>query len=304
MCAATYDRVLEYLSARKSGSWVQFKSAVMAAAETENSDESPTWATSVFAANLAMLCHVDFAFESNLQWTCAPPVLAQTATKSEIGVLLGRRDSRIEASIAKGAAALHIALERLPQDYAPTALLLHSPDPELLETLAGQCGLPFAPDAALLMSRCLPSLASMYLASPTVPFPHGFPVEIFDPESFEWKVVRTPSGDGSYRIDSYRPEFRVVVKGRITKVTQNLGIHVALAQAGKRAVEYLPSPTEMRFHSRAKLPELYMRALALCEGRLPRFDRSRGELFFRSVPEDVADYILEGIRSLEGCVSG
>lgn len=305
MPALTFDLLLEYLSALGRGTWQTFKPAATMVSEAQRQDEPPRWQATAIAENLAVLGHVEFAFDTSLEWVAAAPAIAVTPTAGPgYGVLCGARTSAVLQAVEDAAREMGVPLVHIAQDLAPSVVELHGTTAEQLATLAGRAGLAFEPDVGSRLGRCLPSLDSMYRAAPDAFLPLGFPIRRFDPTKLDWQPVQKVESDGSFLFDSYRPEYRIVAGGFVKKVSRSVAIYVALAKARKPVVQYAVDEREMALPSRARPPVLYGRALALCSGRLPGYDPKSGALKYPSIPTNVAFAVKRGLEDLREDTNG
>jgi len=298
MSSLNPDVLLEYMSALGRGQWQTFKAAAFQVASAEIDEEPPHWTATVMANHLSALGHVEFDFDGDLSWMVAPPVLASTpAVGPGRGILCGSRTSSILERVKSAARAAGAAVSTIPQNRAPSAVEVIAANAEILATVAAAAEIQYAADAAGRIARCLPDLNSMLQAAPESSLPQGFPIRRFSPGSQEWEPTDRVAGDGAYWFECYgRPEFRLVRRGSIKRVSRPLAIWSELARANCRMFTYEPDERRLHIPVKARLPALHERALVLCSGYLPDIDRVRRVLTFTSIPDRVAAIICETIQ--------
>jgi len=74
----SYDLLLEFMTALRSGPWEKFKGAVEAAT-TADAKQDEYWSVTSIAEKLSAMGYVEFAFDDTLAWSVSPHVLV-TAT--------------------------------------------------------------------------------------------------------------------------------------------------------------------------------------------------------------------------------
>lgn len=299
MDLSPFDLLLEFLSAKNSGGWLDLRQAALTT--VERTGEVPQrWHPTVVAENLVALANVEIAFESDLRWAVCPPVLVPVeADGQRKAVLCGARThdlvERIEAEARQLGAEVYSSVQRL----APSRLEIMAPSKMAVEELATAINLPLHTDAAKRLLRVLPTLGSMLRAAPEVHAPTGYETYRFDPATLAWLPIDRVQDDGSYRFDCYRPEFRVVSDGVQYRVQRGVALYHALARARRNVLAYTEQGRTLTIPVQLRLPPLYTRALALCQGSAPEYDPDTRRLSFRGVEPAFAARLSRKIQSLE-----
>jgi hypothetical protein len=276
---------------------------MQAVADSPDNDGLPRWAASVVAGNLAALAHVEFAFDTTLEWSVAPPSLVGTPGLGPgRAVLVGSRTSKTLDNLMAGISQLGLQCTTIEQSLAPSVIQVDGGSEEALAELSAHTDVPFEPSVAGRLLRCLPSLASLLRAAPIAHHFSGFGARRWDVGRLEWLPIEEPEGDGAFFFDSYRPEHRFVSQGTIKKVSRSAAIYLASAAAGERLMEYVTTGGELGdliVPREAPPPALHARALVLCSGRLPTHDGRSRTLSYHLVPGSFAKRIARLLESLE-----
>ncbi len=161
----TPNELLMWLSARKSGSWPQFRGAVenlgLENKDGETEEDSFLPIHQRVRYNLERLGHVEFdAGECENGWRVVPPVLAACEDSGTVtAVLCGARTLPVLEQVES--AARSAALERIPLPDCPDIIRVRSRDIRILEEIAQAGGLIFQPDAPEALISVLPPVNSL-----------------------------------------------------------------------------------------------------------------------------------------------
>ena len=140
------NEFLLWLSARKNGSWSQFRGAVerLELGSEMDAIEQDTLLPlhQRIRFNLERLGHVEFAAgECEDGWRIVPPTLALSQHKSGVvGVLCGARTEKLVERIERTASGLPLKLERVSQPDCPDVLRTLAQDETVLMKLTEQEG--------------------------------------------------------------------------------------------------------------------------------------------------------------------
>lgn len=147
----TPNELLLWLSARKEGSWPQFRGAVATLDLASSSDETGEGISlplhQRIRFNLERLGHVEFgAAECEDGWRVVPPTLALSQDNGRIiGILCGARTvpalERMERAVSG------MTLERASYTDCPDVLRIHANDAQPLSELAQREGISYQLDA-------------------------------------------------------------------------------------------------------------------------------------------------------------
>jgi hypothetical protein len=295
---ALFDLLLEFLSARGAGGWIELKEAVLAA--VAGSGEAPRgWHPTIVAEQLVALGHLEIAFDGDLRWAMCPAALVSIAGEARAAVLCGRRTHDLVERVHADGRQLGAEVRLDPERLAPSRLAITAPSPLRADDVAAALNLPLHVGAAGRLLRVLPTLGSILNAAPVVAPPTGYETRRFDPAALTWAAVDRVHADGSYKIDCYRPEFYVVRGGQPRRVSRGLAVHHALAAAGRAVLAYAERDGSLSVPAGLRLPILYTRALALCRCSAPEYCPDAGRLRFGGVDPAFAALLNEKLRTIE-----
>lgn len=284
------DLLLEWVSERGSGSWLQLREAY--AWLEANSDREPWETASVIVRQMSALGHLEVDWRSS-NWAAAPPVLTLLPSAGAHALLTGGRTRELSDRLA---AALDerddaFGLEPVEQALAPSAILIACEDEGAMRSLAAQLGIASSYSAASQLATVLPPLGDYLELAASTPAPRGYGVQALDLAELTWSDVEEDRQPGLYRYQA--PDgrrFRLIDgDGRWFDVDLAIGAYAALVTAGETTrLKWFPDTLNGEFQAplRAPLPTLHARALALCSGFAP--ERRGRSLVYLNVPEEIA----------------
>src|SRR5207245_944040 len=95
--------------------------------------DPPRWLPTAVAENLSALGHVEFAFDTNLDWVAAPPEIVGTPSAGPgRGVLCGTRTRSFVEAVDLTAKTHGVRCIKVAQDVAPTVIQLWAGSDEKL----------------------------------------------------------------------------------------------------------------------------------------------------------------------------
>ncbi len=302
-----YDLLLQYMSLIAGGTWSTFRLAIDQVAAEDQQGEHPRWVASTVAANLSSLAHAEFAFDDTLAWEISPATIVTSSMLGSIRAFLcGVRThdllQGLEAACFSSRA--HLTLIRQDEAFAPAVIEIGDANEAALAVIASQAGVHLEVQLADRLLKCLPDLASLFRAAPVAALPLGFPIKRFDPARLLWLPTQSIEGDGAYLFEAFRPEYRVVSRGTIRKVSRSMAVYHALARMGRiqTTISYNDSSQGLTIPVAADLPLLHRRAMVLYSGRVPTY--VRGSLRFDSVPPHAAAALMHVLEWSEEVAHG
>ena len=193
--AVRANELLLWLSARRKGSWQQFRQAVEelhssdGEANSENNDEFPLHQQ--LRLDLERLAHVEFfAADCEDGWRIAPPTLAAHSVSGGVrGVLCGARSPALRERMVR--AAENFNCETLNSFCVPEVIRVVAPDASALAELAAQTNLHFQQDAPLAILSHLPPCDPPSRTRSQSEFPQGadWSIHDFDATKLAWRKV-------------------------------------------------------------------------------------------------------------------
>jgi hypothetical protein len=269
------NELLLLLSARKSGSWYQFRSCVDEVMGEENSGSAGFPLHQRIRWNLSRLAHIEFADdEENEGWRAVPPVLAiAKAPIGFLGVLCGARSLDLLGKFGSVFGALDV--ETVPLAASPDALRVTSPAIAALEVAAQSVGIPIQREAAASLLSVLDPIHRRPSGPPQeFPFGKDLIVERFAVvrQRYRWEKIESgkPVDDGLYKCTRWQqPEHFLRGGGRFTRVAGPVGKFIILNSMKRNVLRYDGRSWNLKLPAMCRPPPLIDRALHLCSGMLP-----------------------------------
>lgn len=283
------------LSARRGGSWQQFRAAVSqlqyeADAVSPGQSDPDDAGTSLplyqlLRLNLDRLGHVEFFAQGCEQgWRAAPPVLAVTCTPEGLrGVVAGARSlgllERIRHAAGRG-------IREQPMPGCPDRIEIIEADAPL-DAIALAAGIHLQLDAPVAILAATPSLEHLAGTAPAaLPEGEGWAIDRFDQRAGRWEPAdRTTSGLLRFSARGRREHY-FVRRDAAVRVHPQIGKFLAARHGRRRVLTYDAAAMELRVPHAFRPPPLIERALVLVTGAPPI--PAAGELRYREIPLEIA----------------
>lgn len=293
------DELLLWLSARREGSWGQFRSAVeeILSEEQSNTEDQGIARYQEMRFALEQLGHVEFeGRDGERGWRVAPPVLAVSSQpEGFFGIVSGARSSSLVARL-KGQSRPRCDV--FEGKSHPCVIRISASEIGSLSEAAGNAGLGFQPDAPLRILSCaarVEVLAGSKAAQ--LPFGRDFGVSRFviGRGGCRW-VASTDAeaaraGDGLYRFVRFQiPEHYLKRGGRVLRVDGQTAKFFILAERNRQVLRYDRRSHTLAVPGICRPPLLIDRALALCTGFLAAYEHKTRTLRYAGISEDVAGF--------------
>lgn len=300
------NALLYWMSARGQGSWQQFRAAVeeLGLNETPDIEEEdddapdenalPLYQTLRF--NLQRLGHAEFfAGAGGADWRVTPPSLAMTQRGSDfLGIVAGARSLALLNRIHDAAGNGTVARRVIP-GY-PDQLLFVATDRAAIAAAAERAGLAVQTDAPAALLASLPAVDDGRVRHLTqLPFGADWKVERFSCEVLGWRAATlndAQSAIGDLFRFSLLHQRHVVFcgKGRAFRIPGQAGKYLALRGRRRQVFSYDAGAQILSVPGSCRPPFLVERALILCSGVPPTYDRNSrtGTLSYAEIPHGVA----------------
>ncbi len=271
----TGDLLLAWMSEREGGTWEQFRRA-HAWVTRDHDNAGKAW---IAARDLQALGHAEFAWQHDLSWNIAPPVLTMLAGGGGLAYLTGARTATLFEWLDEAERDLDCFPEAVAERQAgPSSVFIAFQSTTAASELASFLGVGFTYSVAEAIATVLPDLPSMVAGGSPAEFPLGFPRQVFDTARLEWRPSPEDAQEappGLYRVEVWAGmEFRLVdARRRVLKCQPEAGAYEALRFEGRRVLQYDGESLTLRVPATAGLPPLHMRAATLSSGLLPRVER-------------------------------
>jgi hypothetical protein len=300
------NELLLWLSARREGSWQQFRQAVEelhssnCEANSENNDEFPLHQQ--LRLDLERLAHVEFfAAECEDGWRIAPPTLATHSVSGGVrGVLCGARSPALRERVARATKAF--SGEILASLDVPDVIRIVAPDASALAELAAQTSLYFQQDAPLAILSYLPPCDPPSRARSPSEFPQGadWSIHEFDATNFAWrKIERNETqtvrfGVLRFLIHFQRPRYFLRWKGMTFEMPRAVALYALLRLHRRNVLCYNREVAALSVPAICRPPHLLERALVLCSGLPPTYAAAR--VTYSEVPPEIAHLAAQLLR--------
>jgi len=305
----TPNELLLWLSARREGSWPQFRGAIETL-ELAGDDSRVGQDTSLplhqrVRFNLERLGHVEFgATECYSDWRVVPPVLALCQhEKTFSGVLCGARTPKLLERIKN--AANEFAFEATSQADCPDIVRMSAPQKELLVEAAKRANILCQIDAPSTILSHLP-IVNAIKNWPHEPIPisgREWEVKQFmiEKKIMKWRTVtvqeaNAASAQGLFCFTRFQSPQYFLRNGRETiRVPGAIGKYFILSHHRKRVLRYDRKKKLLSIPAICRPPLLTERALILCSGFPAAVGRNRDQpiLTYLDIPEEVAGITAE-----------
>lgn len=307
------NELLLWLSARRQGSWQQFRAAVEDLHSGE--DNSPDFGTAAsgqdefplyqqLRTNLECLAHVEFFAQGCEEgWRVAPPTFAaHLVTGGVRAVLCGARSLALRERVLRVGEKL--GCEILDPDGVPEVIRLVTLEASALGEAAVQAGVSIQVDAPLAILSYLTPCDPPSRVQSQSEFPHGsdWSVHKFDTTSLAWRKIERLEAEtlrfGVLRFLIYfqRPRYFLRWKGMTFEMPRAVALYVLLHRRRHRMLRYNHEAAALSLPAICRPPRLLERALVLCSGLPPSYDAATARLTYLDVPLEIARFAAELLR--------
>lgn len=300
------NALLFWMSARRQGSWPQFRSAVEElhvdsddVTGTEEDDAPEQFSLPLYQElrlNLQRLGHAEFFNGAgDAEWRVCPPSLAVAQHAAGwIGILTGARSSKLLQRVyAAGASEM---LQKMPIPACPDQILVRAKHENTFVVFAERSGLFLQRDAPASLLNCLPPIddpSVRYLFS--MPFGTEWKIDRFSPKELRWRVATrdeaTLTPGGLFRFSLRHQRYLLFCsRGEAFRVPGQVGKFLALRRSRRRVLHYDAGNLRLSVPASCRPPFLVERALILCSGTLPTYqgDSGAGKLEYTQIPASIA----------------
>ena len=305
------NELLLWLSARREGSWQQFRAVVEELHSLENDSDlngdSQTGDNEFplhqqLRLNLECAAHAEF-FErdSKYVWRIAPPVLAaHPATDGFRAVLCGARSPALRERVLN--VGQKCDCETVIRWDVPEVIRLAASNIDALSDAAAQAHVYFQPDASLaILSHIRPCNPPTRRSEQSVfPTSEGWRIREFDTGTLRWRASdrqRAQAVRAGVLEFSLYDDWRYFLRwsGGTFKLPRAVALY-ALLRRHRGLLRYDEQIRALNLPGTCRPPRLLERALVLCSGFPPSFDPATSRLTYADVPPDIARFVAELLR--------
>lgn len=300
------NELLLWLSARREGSWQQFRQAVeelySSEGETESEGNGEFPLHQQLRLDLERLAHVEFfAADCENGWRIAPPTLAAHLISTGVrGVLCGARSPALRERVIRGAE--RFKCEILDSLDVPDAIRIAGADVSSFAEFATQTGLRFQHDAPLaILSHLSPCDPPSRMRSPSeCPQGSDWTIHEFDATKLMWRKVERSEAHAHrfgmlrFLIHFQRPRYFLRWKNKTFEMPRALAMFALLHHHRRNVLRYNRNDAALSLPGICRPPRLLERALVLCSGLPPAY--ANGQLTYSEVPPEIAHLSAELLR--------
>jgi hypothetical protein len=305
------DELLLWLSARREGSWHQFRAVVEELHCSENDSDLNGEARTgdnefplhqQLRLNLECAAHVEF-FErdSRYVWRIAPAVLAaHPATGGFRAVLCGARSPELRERMLS--VAQKCGCEMVIRWGVPEVIRLAASNVNALAEAAAQAHVHFQPDAPLaILSHIRPCNPPTRRSEQSVfPTGEGWRIREFDTGALRWRASdrqRAQALRAGVLEFSLYDDWRYFLRssGGTFKLPRAVALY-SILRRHRDLLRYDEQIHALSLPGTCRPPRLLERALVLCSGFPPTFNPANSRLTYTDVPSDIARLVAELLR--------
>lgn len=306
------NELLLWLSARREGSWQQFRAAVEELHSTEGDSESDGSATpsegelplhQQLRLDLERLGHAEFfARGCEKGWRVAPPTLAAHPVSDGVrAVLCGARSPALRERALQVGEKVDCEVEVLDSHDVPQVTRFVAPNISALQQVATQVGAHFQFDAPLAILSHLPPCDPPSQGSEQAEFPVGadWRIREFDALTLRWHATDRQHAQSArtslFEFQLYgSARYFLRWKGGTFEMPRAVALYVFLRRRG--LLLYNAQTGTLSLPGSCRPPRLVERALVLCSGIPPSFDPATARLTYADVPTEIARFAAELLR--------
>jgi hypothetical protein len=305
------NELLLWLSARREGSWQQFRAAVEELHSSENdsdlngdsqADDNEFPLHQQLRLNLECAAHAEFFDrDSKYMWRIAPPVLAaHPAPDGFRAVLCGARSPSLHERVLR--VGQECGCETVVRRGVPEVIRLVASNIDALSNAAAQAHVYFQPDAPLaILSHIRPCNPPTRRSEQSVfPTGEGWRIREFDAVALRWRASdrqRATAVQAGVLEFSLYDDWRYFLRqsGRTFRLPRAVALY-ALLRHHRCLLRYDEQARSLNLPGTCRPPRLLERALVLCSGFPPSFDPATSSLTYADVPMDIACFAAELLR--------
>jgi len=301
------NALLLWMSARRQGSWQQFRAAVEELhvgegneLEGEDDDAPDQFALPLYQTlrfNLQRVGHAEFfaGAGDGADWRVTPPCMAVTQhARGWLGIVVGARSLGLQERIHGAAGAAN--LQTLVFPGYPDQILITGDDQRTLASVAERAGLLLQNNAPAALLTSLPPVDDPCVRYPTqLPFGADWKVDRFSPDDLAWRSSTlddaATASAGLFRF-SLRHQRHVLFCGRgaAFRIPGQVGKYLVLRRRRRQILRYNDQERSMAAPASCRPPFMIERALILCSGLPPSYEGGArgGVLHYAEIPDGIA----------------
>ncbi len=298
------NALLLWMSARRQGSWQQFRAAVEELhlgdsndIRGEDDDAPDQFSLPLYQAlrlNLQRLGHSEFfAGAGDADWRVTPPSMAVTQhARGWIGIVVGARSRSLLQRLHAAVGTAHLETLAIPE--YPDQILVAANDQGAVASVAERAGLLLQIDAPAALLTSLPPIDDPCVRYPTqLPFGADWRIDRFFSENLAWHsatIDDAASAPGGLFRFSLRHQQHMLFceRGAAFRIPGQVGKYLVLRIRKQRrhVLRYDGQKRMLAVPASCRPPFLVERALVLCSGSPPSYEN--GFLHYSEIPANIA----------------
>lgn len=305
------NSLLFWMSARRHGSWAQFRAAVEelhiraedAEVEGEGDDAPDQFALPLYQTlrfNLQRIGHTEFfaGAGAGAEWRVTPPTLALTRhARRPFSVVVGARSLSLIDHLRSVAARHGAELRVLALASYPDQILISADTRETLAAIADQAGFFLQDDAPAALLASLPPVDNPSVRYQTeLPFGVDWRIDRFSPDDLVWRSAMLDdarnASAGLFRFSlGHQRHILFCSRGTAARIPGQVGKYLVLRSRRRQVLRYNARDCLLSMPANCRPPFLVERALILCSGSPPSYESggaTRGSLQYPEIPKDIA----------------
>lgn len=307
------NELLLWLSARREGSWQQFRAVVEELHSIEDDSESdgsvipgvgefPLYQQ--LRLDIERLGHAEFfAHGCEKGWRVTPPTLAAHPVSGGIrAVLCGARSPALRERALQVGEKVDCKVEVLDSQEVPQVIRFVAPNLLAARQVATQVGAYFQADAPFAILSHLPPCDPPSRGSEQAEFPVGadWRIRNFDTVNLRWRTTDRNHAQsactGLFEFQLYgSSRYFLRWKNGTFEMPRAVALYVLLRRR-RGLLLYNEQAGTLSLPGSCRPPRLLERALVLCSGFPPSFDLTTTRLTYSDIPPDIAHFTTELLR--------
>jgi len=304
------NSLLLWMSARRLGSWAQFRAAVEELhvgvdreIEGESDDAPDQFALPLYQTlrfNLQRVGHAEFfaGAGEGAEWRVTPPSIAVTRhARGWLGVIAGARSLSLIDRLRSAAAGHGAELRVLALASYPDQLLITAASADRLPAIAAQASFALQDHAPAALLASLPPVDDPRVRYHTeIPLGSDWSIDRFSADNLAWRSATLDdarAASASLFRFSLRHERHVLFccRGAAARIPGQVGKYLILRRRRRHVLRYNAQDRTLSMPARCRPPFLIERALILCSGLPPSYDSAGpagGTLQYAEISGDIA----------------
>ncbi|MGX1348240.1 hypothetical protein AB7M49_001816 [Bradyrhizobium elkanii] len=251
----------------------------------------------IFVSNLVTLGHIELVGEQG--WRVTPPTFACIPCDASgvfSAVLCGARTRVLLAELDSACRSVGATVDTTPQGDGPVCIIVSASSIDALADIAVRTRILLQPDAGYTLLACLPAIGSWPRKPIEMPGGKVGLVKRFSGKEARWLPTTLEkaqsSTKGFYRIQRDWDWVSVLKLGQSECVSIDERAGRLLTAAKHRHASWAPNGSKLSIPGTLLPPAYIARALVLCSGLLPSFDRNSARIAFSNVGPGMLRLVL------------